>query len=809
MSNLPSNYLEPKHDRIPDELKALDQWIIWAAVPREGKPKPAKVPLQLSGWGASSVNPKHWVSFDRAKAAYDAAVARGYIDYHEKDKPTIQVPIGGIGFVFTDKHPDQNGYVYVGVDFDNISSLDDVAQARVKGWIKKFSSYTERSVSGNGYHVIVKAFPVGAGLKKNDVEVYSTARYFAFTGRWLQGYETIQPADLEVRGLLAEMQVQAGGVTPFGSVPFSSQHMSFAERMEATTTVADSLGAGIDSNNWFDDLGDDDKLEAIRAAAKSIPGAELAIGQEEGMFGWLRLARCIAQVAYKEPHLEAPLYEILDEVSQNAPGYYPEGNVKRFQKLIRDAATPRVDGVTIGSLLGAARKFGADFDKFKYAKVTAAAVIANTPFMLGQRMPLVPGTYQPDQCLRLFLEHVFYAEDGLIEKCWVRVMDNGVIKTYNYKQLEEAFANYHITITTMDGRSGKLKSSQSSAVKFYKEHSQRRNAKVVFEPGAIEQGGTYNLWQGFPHSRDPRRNLMALFIEHLWHNIAKKRKHVFWYTVKWMAHAVQKPHEKMQVALILHGKEMGTGKSIIGEVMRGLFPPAHAQKAELPDVTGNFNDHTLLWSFMDMDETYLDRENERALRRLLTSATRRIEIKGGAVTHVPNCLHIMITNNAEVPVPVGDTDRRYACFEPGTRNIQDREFFGKIKDGLNQGGYGQLLDYLLNIDLTGWNPEHIPDTEERQKLKDMSADAITQWLMDRLEDDTRSIPEKPEAIKADFYEWFEHRGLGKKPGPREVCNRMTKIFGESKVTRDGKKLIRKYDVDDAETKLNRYRGKAA
>ena len=79
-----------------------------------------KRPIQVSGFGASTTNPKHWSSFDDVKQAYERAVERGYIELREKDKPAQRVPIGGVGFVF-DGQPDKDGLVFAGVDFDKVS----------------------------------------------------------------------------------------------------------------------------------------------------------------------------------------------------------------------------------------------------------------------------------------------------------------------------------------------------------------------------------------------------------------------------------------------------------------------------------------------------------------------------------------------------------------------------------------------------------------------------------------------------------------------------------------------------------------
>src|SRR5258708_5914263 len=114
--NAGTKYLAPLFENIPPELAALRQWVLWVAVP--GKDKARKVPIQPNGHGASTTNPKTWSAFTEVKAAYEAAVARGYTDY-QADGTTQHLPVAGIGFVF-DGQCDADGNTYVGIDFDGV-----------------------------------------------------------------------------------------------------------------------------------------------------------------------------------------------------------------------------------------------------------------------------------------------------------------------------------------------------------------------------------------------------------------------------------------------------------------------------------------------------------------------------------------------------------------------------------------------------------------------------------------------------------------------------------------------------------------
>ncbi len=145
-------------ENIPEELKALRQWVVYRIDDRKGKL--TKVPYQVNGRKASSSDPDSWCSFKQALGTYQT---KGF---------------DGIGFAFTENDP------YCGVDFDDCVDPETKAiESWAKEWIDKFSSYTEYSPSMTGVHIIVKGkLPSKSGKKRGDYEIYDHSRYFTFTG---------------------------------------------------------------------------------------------------------------------------------------------------------------------------------------------------------------------------------------------------------------------------------------------------------------------------------------------------------------------------------------------------------------------------------------------------------------------------------------------------------------------------------------------------------------------------------------------------------------------------------------------------
>ena len=68
MSDKPE-YLKPKLDEIPKPLRDRPQWVLWAALERNGKWTKPLYSVSKGG-SASTTNPKTWGSFDRVEASY-------------------------------------------------------------------------------------------------------------------------------------------------------------------------------------------------------------------------------------------------------------------------------------------------------------------------------------------------------------------------------------------------------------------------------------------------------------------------------------------------------------------------------------------------------------------------------------------------------------------------------------------------------------------------------------------------------------------------------------------------------------------
>jgi hypothetical protein len=258
------------------------------------------------------------------------------------------------------------------------------------------------------------------------------------------------------------------------------------------------------------------------------------------------------------------------------------------------------------------------------------------------------------------------------------------------------------------------------------EHPDRRQYDgVVYDP-ASKNPSMFNLWRGF--SCQPIEGNCDFYIEHLRDNICNGRQDEYEYLVNWMAYAVQYPGRQGEVAVVMRGAE-GTGKGIAIKLFGSLFGPHFRHIVHAKHLVGHFNAHLQQCSLLFADEAFFagDRAHESILKGLITEETLLIEPKGVDPFPVRNCIHLMMSSNADWVIPAGADARRFFMLNASAARKQDRQYFGKIVHQMETGGREALLYLLLHRDLSAFNVGAVPQTDALATQK-----AFTRRGIDRL-----------------------------------------------------------------------------
>ena len=174
----------PQTNALPAELRALPHWCVAGA---------SKAPLTSALANASVTRPETWMTYEQAVQV--ALANQALVTTHTDSKGNTFSQTGlNIGFVFTGDDP----FTCIDLDYVNDQTQRAMGQpvdpaewttaedvARFNSIVAHMDSYTERSRSGFGLHIIAKG-DIGAGRRKDGVEVYSRDRFLICTGNvWL------------------------------------------------------------------------------------------------------------------------------------------------------------------------------------------------------------------------------------------------------------------------------------------------------------------------------------------------------------------------------------------------------------------------------------------------------------------------------------------------------------------------------------------------------------------------------------------------------------------------------------------------
>lgn len=175
----------------PDELTQRPQWVACKLTPSRKRPgKLDKLPIDPHTGGAAAVdNPATWGSLAQAQAR------------KEQDR------LGLVSFILSEADP------YTGIDLDDCipegatGAWLEVMEPRARAIVEQLRSYTERSISGRGVKILVRATlpPGGRVAHKAGVEMYDAGRQWAMTGDVLPGFETIEDRQAEIEQLHAAL----------------------------------------------------------------------------------------------------------------------------------------------------------------------------------------------------------------------------------------------------------------------------------------------------------------------------------------------------------------------------------------------------------------------------------------------------------------------------------------------------------------------------------------------------------------------------------------------------------------------------
>lgn len=405
----------------------------------------------------------------------------------------------------------------------------------------------------------------------------------------------------------------------------------------------------------------------------------------------------------------------------------------------------RRSGVTLGTLFHLCREAGwregaANSDNFRQFPTAAPDAAEVNGHTLPASFTAPMGDSAENPLIRLNEKYAVIGDVG--GKCLVmgwtpsKVDDALIVPSFqSFKSFAERHAHRYVTIKSV-GKNGETVEDAKQLGSHWLKWGRRRSYEGIdLVPGgpALLANGQLNLWSGFAVPAAPGD--WSLMRAHVADILAGGDPEAAEYIFRFAAWAVQNPGERAEAALVFRGGK-GSGKGTFANALKKLFGQHGLQIFNSKHLVGAFNGHLRNCLLLFADEAFWagDKQGESVLKGLLTEPALMIEQKGIDAAPWRNRLHVIMAANAEWVVPASHDERRYAMFDVSGERIGDQQYFEALHAELGAGGLGAMLHDLLKVDLAGWHPRKVVQTEALRFQKERSLDPLHAWWEGLLQD---------------------------------------------------------------------------
>ena len=237
--------------------------------------------------------------------------------------------------------------------------------------------------------------------------------------------------------------------------------------------------------------------------------------------------------------------------------------------------------------------------------------------------------------------------------------------------------------------------------------------RMVVDGGWIERADItcFNMY------RPPRLELgdaaaASPWLEHL-HAIYDRETAA--HIVRWLAHRVQRPHEKINHGLVLGGGQ-GIGKDTLLEAVKQAVGPWNFHEISPGHLLGQFNSYAksvILRVNEARDLGHIDRFTFYDHTKTYTAAppdVLRVNEKNLREYYVFNCVGFILTTNHKtdgIYLPPDDR-RHFVAWSPRTKEEFSKTYWSKLWDWYSHGGFCHVAAYLAELDLADFDAKAPP-----------------------------------------------------------------------------------------------------
>ena len=245
--------------------------------------------------------------------------------------------------------------------------------------------------------------------------------------------------------------------------------------------------------------------------------------------------------------------------------------------------------------------------------------------------------------------------------------------------------------------------------------------RLAFHP-IPQPADTLNLW--VPHTVVPMQGNWTVIEDYLINVICDGDLGLSDYLIRFIAHALQHPEEKPGIMIVLIGAE-GVGKGFFVRLLEALWSATTLQVSDIAAITGNFNAGLERAFWVALDECMFkgDKKSQDRMKSLVTEPEIQVEQKYEPSRTIESFHRFIACTNHAQWGQIRSDDRRYLFTKVSDCHKQDTKYFSQLSKALNDGvTVSALAHYLINLDISKFNPRNKPQTAEgfEQKRRSLS-----------------------------------------------------------------------------------------
>ena len=334
--------------------------------------------------------------------------------------------------------------------------------------------------------------------------------------------------------------------------------------------------------------------------------------------------------------------------------------------------------------------------------------------------------------------------------------------------------------------------------------------RLVSEGGWIERPGCrcFNLYRPPALELGDARSATP-WLDHCRRVLGDDAEHV----IRWLAHRVQRPHEKINHALVLIGAQ-GIGKDTLLEPVKRAIGPWNFAEVTPKQMFGRFNGFiksVILRVSEARDLGDVDRYSFYDHLKAYTAAppdVLRCDEKHLREYAVPNVTGVIITSNHKtngIYLPADDR-RHFVAWSGLTKEDFSLDYWRRLWSWYEHGGDRHVAAYLAGLDISAFDPKapppktpafwdivtasHAPESAELadaldkignpavttiSEIANAASSDFSGWLLDRR--NSRQIPHRLEDAG-----YVAFRNLGAKDGLWKLNGRRQVVYAKAELS---------------------------